>query len=292
LRHRASADRGLSALGGGKIKFDSTPAFKHDASNIKHQTSNNFKRGLLMSEIKTLLLTGASRGIGHATVKYFNAAGWRVFTASRQSWGSECPWADGQENHIHLDLEDIGSIEASLELIKTKLGDGKLHALVDNAGMSPKGPEGGRLGVLETDYATWLQVFNVNLFSTALLARGLFEELKAAQGTIINVTSIAGSRVHPFAGVAYASSKAALSALTREMAYDYGRYGIRVNAIAPGEIDTSILSPGTQDIVERDIPMRRLGKPEEVASLIHFLCTSGASYINGAEIQVNGGQHV
>ncbi|WP_421523946.1 SDR family NAD(P)-dependent oxidoreductase [Pseudomonas yamanorum] len=245
-----------------------------------------------MSEKKTLLLTGASRGIGHATVKYFNAAGWRVFTASRQSWAVECPWADGQENHIHLDLEDIGSIEASIDLIKEKLGDGKLHALVDNAGMSPKGPQGGRLGVLETDYATWLQVFNVNLFSTALLARGLFAELKAAQGTIINVTSIAGSRVHPFAGVAYATSKAALSALTREMAYDYGQHGIRVNAIAPGEIDTSILSPGTQDIVERNIPMHRLGKPEEVASLIHFLCTSGASYINGAEIQVNGGQHV
>jgi NAD(P)-dependent dehydrogenase (short-subunit alcohol dehydrogenase family) len=245
-----------------------------------------------MSEKKNLLLTGASRGIGHATVKHFNAAGWRVFTASRQSWATECPWADGQENHIHLDLEDIGSIEASIDLIKEKLGDGKLHALVDNAGMSPKGPQGGRLGVLETDYATWLQVFNVNLFSTALLARGLFAELKAAQGTIINVTSIAGSRVHPFAGVAYATSKAALSALTREMAYDYGQHGIRVNAIAPGEIDTSILSPGTQDIVERNIPMHRLGKPEEVASLIHFLCTSGASYINGAEIQVNGGQHV
>lgn len=245
-----------------------------------------------MSEKKNLLLTGASRGIGHATVKHFNAAGWRVFTASRQSWANECPWADGQENHIHLDLEDIGSIEASIDLIKEKLGDGKLHALVDNAGMSPKGPQGGRLGVLETDYATWLQVFNVNLFSTALLARGLFAELKAAQGTIINVTSIAGSRVHPFAGVAYATSKAALSALTREMAYDYGQHGIRVNAIAPGEIDTSILSPGTQDIVERNIPMHRLGKPEEVASLIHFLCTSGASYINGAEIQVNGGQHV
>ena len=245
-----------------------------------------------MSEKKTLLLTGASRGIGHATVKHFNAAGWRVFTASRQSWATECPWADGQENHIHLDLEDIGSIEASIDLIKEKLGDGKLHALVDNAGMSPKGPQGGRLGVLETDYATWLQVFNVNLFSTALLARGLFAELKAAQGTIINVTSIAGSRVHPFAGVAYATSKSALSALTREMAYDYGQHGIRVNAIAPGEIDTSILSPGTQDIVERNIPMHRLGKPEEVASLIHFLCTSGASYINGAEIQVNGGQHV
>lgn len=242
-----------------------------------------------MAERKTLLLTGASRGIGHATVKYFNAAGWRVFTASRQSWASECPWADGEENHIHLDLEDIPGVEASLELIREKLGDGRLHALVDNAGISPKGEGGERLGVLETDYATWLRVFNVNLFSTALLARGLFAELKAAQGTVINVTSIAGSKVHPFAGVAYATSKAALSALTREMAHDFGPHGVRVNAIAPGEIDTSILSPGTEEIVERSIPLHRLGRPEEIASLIYFLCTSGASYVNGAEIHVNAG---
>jgi len=244
-----------------------------------------------MNQTRTLLLTGASRGIGHATVKHFNAAGWRVFTASRQDWSAECPWAEGLINHIHLDLEDIDSVQASLPLIREKLG-GTLHALVNNAGISPKGPEGERLGVLGSDYATWLKVFNVNLFSTALLARGLFDELKAAKGSVINVTSIAGSRVHPFAGAAYACSKAALAALTREMAHDFGPHGVRVNAIAPGEIDTAILSSGTELIVERDIPMHRLGKPEEVASLIHFLCTSGASYVNGAEIHVNGGQHV
>ena len=135
-----------------------------------------------MAERKTLLLTGASRGIGHATVKYFNAAGWRVFTASRQSWASECPWADGEENHIHLDLEDIPGVEASLELIREKLGDGRLHALVDNAGISPKGEGGERLGVLETDYATWLRVFNVNLFSTALLGS---KTTRATQGVAV-----------------------------------------------------------------------------------------------------------
>ncbi len=243
-----------------------------------------------MSE-KTLLLTGASRGIGHATVKHFHAAGWRIFTSSRQDWVAESPWAEGLLNHFHLDLEDIDSVNDSLAVIKAKLG-GRLDALVNNAGISPKGPEGARLGVLQSDYATWIKVFNVNLFSTALLARGLFEELSAAKGSIINVTSIAGSRVHPFAGVAYSTSKSALCALTREMAFDFGRQGIRVNAIAPGEIETSILSEGTADIVERLVPMSRLGKPEEVASLVYFLCTSGASYVNGAEIHVNGGQHV
>lgn len=242
-------------------------------------------------ERKTLLLTGASRGIGHATVKHFHAAGWRIFTASRQSWVEECPWTEKMLNHIHLDLEDIDGVAAALPRIKEKLG-GRLDALVNNAGISPKTEDGGRLGVLNTDYATWLRVFNVNLFATALLAQGLFYELQTAAGSIINVTSIAGSRVHPFAGVAYATSKAALSALTREMAFDFGHHGIRVNAIAPGEIDTAILSPGTQEIIERQVPLQRLGRPEEVASLIYFLSTQGASYVNGAEVQVNGGQHV
>lgn len=244
-----------------------------------------------MSDKKVLLLTGASRGIGHATVKHFHAAGWEIFTASRQSWVTECPWAEGLLNHIHLDLEDISQLGEQLPEIKARLG-GRLDALVNNAGISPKGSGGERLGVLESDYATWIKVFNVNLFSTALLARGLFEELRAAQGSVINVTSIAGSKVHPFAGAAYAASKAALSALTREMAHEFGRQGVRVNAIAPGEIDTAILSPGTAQIVEQSVPLQRLGKPEEVATLIYFLCTQGAAYVNGAEIHVNGGQHV
>jgi NAD(P)-dependent dehydrogenase (short-subunit alcohol dehydrogenase family) len=75
------------------------------------------------------------------------------------------------------------------------------------------------------------------------------------------------------------------------MAADFGPYGIRVNAISPGEIETSILSPGTEELVKH-IPLRRLGEPEEVAEVIYFLCSEKASYISGAEIQVNGGQHV
>jgi NAD(P)-dependent dehydrogenase (short-subunit alcohol dehydrogenase family) len=162
---------------------------------------------------------------------------------------------------------------------------------VNNAAISPKGDGGSRLGVFDTDIETWYRVFQVNFFASVMLARGLVEELKTAQGSVVNVTSIAGERVHPFAGSAYATSKAALAALTREMASEFGRLGIRVNAIAPGEIDTAILSPGTDKIVA-EIPMRRLGTPEEVARTIYFLCTDQSSYVNGAEIQINGGQHV
>ena len=113
---------------------------------------------------------------------------------------------------------------------------------------------GGRLGSIDTDIDTWSHVFRVNFFAPIMMARGLIEELKAAKGSVVNVTSIAGSRVHPFAGAAYATSKAALASLTREMASDFGRLGVRVNSIAPGEIDTSILSPGTEKIVERADP--------------------------------------
>lgn len=245
---------------------------------------------------KTLLLTGASRGIGHATVKHFHAAEWRVITVSRQPFDKICPWPQGEKDHIQADLNDVEQYPAIIRQIREKLAEpetgGKLSALVNNAGISPKLDGGARMDALQTNLATWQNVFNVNLFAPALLGQGLFEELKAAQGSVVNVTSIAGSKVHPFAGAAYASSKAALATLTRELARDFGPHGVRVNAIAPGEIDTSILSPGTDDIVQREIPMKRLGKPSEVAQLIYFLCTSQSSYVNGAEIHVNGGEHV
>ncbi|MBN9508557.1 MAG: SDR family oxidoreductase [Alphaproteobacteria bacterium] len=241
---------------------------------------------------RTLLLTGASRGIGHATAKLFSDQGWRVVTVSRQAFSPRCPWAAGPEDHVRLDLGDIDRFAEGLAEIRRRLPDRRLDALVNNAGISPKGPENARLGVLDTPYDTWLAVFNVNLFSTALLAKGLIEELSAAEGSIVNVTSIAGSRVHPYAGVAYAASKAALAALTREMAAEFAPRGVRTNAISPGEIATSMLSPGTEAFAEREVPLRRLGSTAEIASAIFFLCNASASYVNGAELHVNGGQHV
>jgi len=243
-------------------------------------------------DLPYMLLTGASRGIGHATVKLFLQHGWRVLTVSRQPFSEECRWPSARESHIQADLADLSGIDELVQMVRSRLPDGKLAALVNNAGISPKGPEGSRLGVAETDAATWTKILNVNLVSTALLARALLPELQAARGSIVNVTSIAGSRVHPFAGVAYAASKAGLAALTRELAHEFGPRGVRANAIAPGEIATSILSPGTDELVEAEVPLGRLGTTDEVARTIYFLCTEQSSYINGAEIHINGGQHV
>ncbi len=239
---------------------------------------------------RTLLLTGASRGIGHATVKRFSAEGWRVLTCSRHPFDARCPWPGGEDNHVQVDLSSPDDTIRAIAGIKEKI-DGKLDALVNNAGISPKGEGGARLSTLDTDLRTWGKVFHVNFFAPVVLARGLKDELAAAKGSVVNVTSIAGARVHPFAGAAYATSKAALVALTREMAHDFGPLGVRVNAIAPGEIETSILSPGTERIVEQ-LPLRRLGQPAEVAAAIYFLCSAESSYISGTEIEINGAQHV
>ena len=241
---------------------------------------------------RALLLTGASRGIGHATVKRFSAAGWRVITCSRHAFPENCPWEMGPEDHIQVDLASPEHTLRAISEVKQRLENGELHALVNNAAISPKADGGKRLSSIETTLDVWDHVFRVNFFAPIMLARGLVEELKTAKGSVVNVTSIAGSRVHPFAGAAYATSKAALAALTREMAADFGPLGIRVNAIAPGEIDTAILSPGTSDIVAHQTPMDRLGTPDEVAKIIYVLCTDTSSYVNGAEIHINGGQHV
>jgi NAD(P)-dependent dehydrogenase (short-subunit alcohol dehydrogenase family) len=243
---------------------------------------------------KTLILTGASRGIGHATVKRFASAGWRVITCSRHAFPENCPWEMGPEDHIQVDLSDPADTLNAVAEMRERLRaqGGRLNALVNNAGISPKGAGGSRLGTIDMGLQDWQRVFQVNFFAPIMLARGLLAELELAQGAVVNVTSIAGGRVHPFAGAAYATSKSALAGLTREMAADFGPRGVRVNAISPGEIDTAILSPGTDRIVREQIPLRRLGEPEEVAKAIYFLCTDQSSYVNGAELHINGGQHV
>lgn len=240
---------------------------------------------------RTVVVTGASRGIGHAIVKRFAEDGWRIVTCSRQPFDKvRCPWEAGPEDHVQIDLGDRMKLADAVAEIRSRLGGAPLDALVNNAGISPKGPTGERLNSLTTPDMLWMGVFHVNFLAPLLLARGLFEELKAARGAIVNITSVVGSRVHPFAGTAYATSKAALSALTREMAADFAPHGIRVNAIAPGEIVTDILSPGTEERFVPLIPMKRLGKPEEVAAVVAFLCSEAASYVTGEEININGGQ--
>ena len=233
---------------------------------------------------KVLLLTGASRGIGHATVKRFSDAGWRIITCSRDAVPPECKRDPNWTHHITADLQHFVA-EARWSV------DGAPHALVNNAGVSPKSPSKERLGVLNGDIEDWHRVFQLNFFVPLILSRAFAPALAHGNGAIVNITSIAGQHVHPFAGSAYSTSKAALSALTREMAADFARLGVRVNAVASGEIETAMLSPETAVLLPR-IPLHRLGIPSDVAGTIFFLCSDDAAYVSGTEISVNGGQHI
>ena len=137
----------------------------------------------------------------------------------------------------------------------------------------------------------WRRVFELNFCAPLKLARGFAAALHRGQGAIVNITSIAGHAIHPFAGSAYSTSKAALSSLTREMANEFAELGVRVNAVAPGEIETAMLSPETEVLIPR-IPLQRLGSPDDVAGAIHYLCSEDSAYVTGTEIYVTGGQHL
>ena len=240
---------------------------------------------------RTLLLTGASRGIGHATVKRFSAAGWRVITCSRHPFPENCPWEMGPEDHIQVDLADPEDTLAAIDEIKQRI-HGELHALVNNAGISPKGDHGARLGTIDTTYAVWQQVFQVNFFAPIMLARGLVDELEAAKGLgrqrhldrRLARASLRGFRLCDLEGGARLADPRNGRRL-RPARHPRQRHRARRDrhrrSCRPAPKRSS-----------RQIPLRRLGTTDEVAKIIYVLCTETSSYVNGAEIHINGGQHV
>jgi NAD(P)-dependent dehydrogenase (short-subunit alcohol dehydrogenase family) len=245
----------------------------------------------MVGERRTLVLTGASRGIGHATVKRFGEAGWHIITCSREDVPADCRRDPNWSQHIIADLADARSREGFIDKVARALGNEPLHALVNNAGFSPKTPYRERLGVLHGELGEWREVFELNFFAPLELARGFAGALGRGKGAIVNVTSIAGHRAHPFAGSAYSTSKAALSALTREMAVEFASLGVRVNAVAPGEIETEMIGPEYEPLITR-IPLQRMGTTAEVASVILRLCEPEFGYVTGSEVFITGGQHL
>ena len=247
------------------------------------------------AEKKTLILTGASRGIGHATVKRFASAGWRVITCSRHAFPENCPWEMGPEDHIQVDLADPADTLRAI---------GEMRERLQGAGQPPQrarqqcrhlaqGP--GRVAARRhRDAARGLAARVPGQFLRADHAGARADRgAGAGQGR--------GGQRHLHRRRPRASRSRALPTPPprRRWPASPARWrrtsaarGIRVNAISPGEIDTAILSPGTDKIVEEQIPLGRLGEPEEVAKAIYFLCTEQSSYVNGAELHINGGQHV
>lgn len=253
------------------------------------------------AERRTVILTGASRGIGHATVQRFSDEGWRVITCSREGIPDHCRADPNWTHHIPTDLSDRQDVEAFIKTTNDILGDEPVHALVNNAAVSPKASFKERLGCLNGDLDKWREVFELNFFTPLTLSRGFAQALgrgarqmvedRPVGAAIVNITSIAGHSIHPFAGSAYSTSKAGLSALTRELAVEFAQLGVRVNAVAPGEIETEMIGEEYEPLIAR-IPMQRMGGAGEVAACVYRLCGQDFSYVTGTEVFVTGGQHL
>ena len=236
---------------------------------------------------RSALVTGAARGIGLATAKRFLAEGFRValLDIDGETLGSAVTALGEPERTLALtcDVALPDQIEAAVAQVKTRFG--RLDALVNNAGHAVFKP------ALDTTLAEFQRTLDVNLTGPFLLTKAAVP-LMSKGGSIVNITSISGLRASALR-IAYGTSKAALAHMTRQLALELSVLGIRVNAVAPGPVDTAMAkavhSPSIRADYHDAIPLNRYGLEEELAEAVFFLCSDRSSYITGQVLAVDGG---
>lgn len=239
--------------------------------------------------MKVALITGAGRGIGLATARRFRAEGWRVALLDIDAALLDAAMAtlDAPAETFAMPC-DVGDPAGVAEAVRQAARHfGRLDALVNNAGIAVFKP------LLETTAEDWQRTLAVNLggpFFATQAAAPLMAE--GGGGAVVNITSISGLRASTLR-VAYGTSKAGLAHLTKQQAVELGGLGIRVNAVAPGPVDTAMAKAVHTPEIRRDyhdhIPLDRYGLESELAEAIVFLCSDRASYITGQVIAVDGG---
>ena len=235
---------------------------------------------------RVALITGGASGIGKATATRIAAEGGAVVVADVQDGAGKdvveaITDAGGKAAYVHLDVTDAAGWEAAVAAAVAEFGH--LDILVNNAGIGDTEP------IEVTSVATWDKVVAVTQTSVFLGMKAAAEALKASgHGSVVNVSSmygIVGSGVSP----AYHAAKGAVRLLTKTTALGWATQGVRVNSVHPGFIDTPILGDADRDALVSSTPMQRLGRPEEIASVIAFLASDDASFATGAEFVVDGG---
>ena len=233
------------------------------------------------------LITGACGGIGGALVRCFRESGYRVIGTDLVEPGS----SDRIDHFIAFDLARLsGEVDATAEFceaVRSVVGNRGLSALINNAAMQVVRPLG------ELSIEDFRKTMEINVLAPFVLMQALHEDLVAGHGSVVNVSSIHARLTKP-GFVAYATSKAALSGMTRAMGVEVG-HEVRVNAISPAAIETPMLRAGFAGAPEglrtlADLhPVRRIGRSDEVASLALFLVSGKAEFINGAVLELDGG---
>ncbi len=245
---------------------------------------------------KTVLVTGAAKGIGRATVLRFAAAGWRVVAwdlgAEAPDLEEEAVRAGGTCRYQAVDVADGAAVDTAVDTLAA-LGP-RLDAVVANAGVVRDGQlirwRGGVSARLsEEDFD---RVLAVNLKGVFLTVRATAPLLIAGGGGSISVASSVVGASGNFGQTNYAATKAGVVAMVGTWTRELGRYGIRVNAVAPGFIATDMVGSMPQQVVERVVehtPLKRLGRPEEVAEAYFWLASDAASFVTGTVLEVDGG---
>ena len=241
-------------------------------------------------EARVAVVTGAASGIGLAVVKLLVAAGWRVAAIDRDEAALSVVKAIGHADRLHLAAADVCDEAGVQAVIDAAVGRfGTIDGVVNSAGI------GADVPALDTPVDLFKRILDVNVIGSFIVARAAAVVMKASGkgGAIVNLASISGLRGSK-GRVAYGASKGAVVTMTQVLANDLSAYGIRVNAVAPGPVETKMVaelhSKEDRDLYMRYVPMARYGTPEEIASAIVFLLDGTvSSYITGEILAVDGG---
>jgi len=238
---------------------------------------------------RVALITGAARGIGLAIAQWFDAHDWRVVLLDIDDDQLQRTFAQWPHREralaLHADVSNPAQVAAAVR--QTEAAFGRVDALVNNAGVAVFKP------LLQTSFDEWRRVMATNLDGAFLCTQAVAPlMLRQGGGSVVHIASISGLRASTLR-VAYGTSKAALLHLMRQQAAELGAQGIRVNAVAPGPVDTAMAqqvhTPEIRAGYHAAIPLGRYGTPQEIAEAVGFLCTDAASYVNGQVLAVDGG---
>lgn len=240
---------------------------------------------------KSVLVTGAGSGIGRATAVRFAAEGARVVIADINERGLE-ETATSIRNDggtVKVKMCDVSKPDAVKDTVAFAVKEhGGLYALANVAGI------GGFQRTTEVTFEQWNRFISINLTGTFLMCQAAIPHILVSTGAIVNTGSVAGIKSHPYSA-AYCASKGGVVLMTKALAVEYGRKGVRINVVCPGGVETPLIKEFklpegvSQAALSRIMPLGRLGKPEEVAGTIAFLASEDAAYINGSAIVVDGG---